>query len=272
MLISYNTRSSSWRRAIKDISEGTFGTFFWFHLAWQDINLRYSRSMIGPFWITISMGIMVGAMGPLYGRLFHQPTGQYLQYLAVSFATWMFISNQIIESCKAFISASEFIHQVKLPLTVHLHRVLTRNIIIFGHNLLVVIVVLFFFPPTQFIPVLLAPVGLFMVLLNLTWIGIVLSTLSARFRDIPLMVASVIQLAFFLTPIVWKRDLLADSGYRLVADGNMLYHFMEVIRAPLIGQYPAAFSWAFVGISSLLGWTLALSLFRRFRSRVAYWV
>ncbi len=268
--LSHNKQLTSLRLAINDIYGGTFGTDVWFHLAWHDIKQRYARSMIGPFWMTISMAALLCAMGPLYARLFKQEAGAYFQYISVSFVLWGFISSQISESCAAFISADGFIKQVKLPLTVHLHRVLARNIIIFAHNLLVVVVVLSFYPPERFLPVLLAPVGLALVLINLMWIGIVLSTLSARFRDIPQMVTSVMLLFFFLTPIVWKRGLLAGST--LVADANPLYHFVEIIRAPLLGHYPTYLSWTFLGVMGLLGWVFALAIFRRYRSRVAYWV
>lgn len=216
------------------------------------------------------MGLMVSAMGPLYGRLFNQPVGPYFQYLVVSFTIWIFVSSHISESCTAFISAAGFIKEHKLPLTAHLNRVLARNLIIFAHNFLVVIVVLFFFPPTRFAPVLLAPVGLMVVLLNLTWIGIVLSTLSSRFRDIPQTVPSIMQLFFFLTPIVWKKDLLGGSS--LTVDANIFYHLIEVIRAPLLGEYADAFSWKFLCVSGLLGWVVALALFRRYRSRIVYWL
>ena len=269
-MISYNSNMSSWRHAVKDIKEGTFGTFVWFHLAWQDIRLRYRRSIIGPFWITLSMGLFVCAMGPLYGKLLHQEIGPYFQYIVVSFIIWSFLASQINESCTAFIGAEGFIKQIKMPLSIHLHRVMARSVIMLAHNLLVVIIVLFFFPPKQFVTLLLAPVGFALVLINLAWIGFVLSILCARFRDIPQAVTSVMQLVFFLTPIVWKRELLGNHA--IVADLNILYHFMEIIRAPLLGAYPTRLSYAFVIVSALIGWTVALLLFRRFRSRIVYWV
>ena len=124
--------------ALKDIYEGTLGTHLWFHLSWMDIKQRYRRSTLGPFWITISTGIMLGAMGPVYAKLFNQPVGAYFQHLAISFIVWNLVSGQIIESCSAFISAEGLIKQIKLPLILHLNRMLSRNIIAFVHNIIII--------------------------------------------------------------------------------------------------------------------------------------
>src|SRR5262245_33855549 len=110
-------------------------------LGWQDIKQRYRRSVIGPFWITISYGAMVAGMGPLYGRLLQQDVSAYLPYLAVSFVVWFLISGIINDACNAFIGAEGYIKEVRLPLTVHVLRIVWRNVIIFVHNCLIVIIV-----------------------------------------------------------------------------------------------------------------------------------
>jgi ABC-type polysaccharide/polyol phosphate export permease len=217
------------------------------------------------------MGVMLGGMGPLYAQLFNQPIGSYFQHLAVSFVVWNFISSQINESCNTFVSAEGLLKQIKLPFTLHLNRLLARNIIIFFHNFVVAIVVLCFIPPQQLTPLLIFPVGLFLVIINLSWIGLFLSIISARFRDIPLAVTSIMQLAFFLTPIVWKRELLTGKS-TLVADANVLYHMVDVVRAPLLGLYPAMLTWIVLSLMALTGWIVTFLLFSRFRSRIVYWV
>ena len=57
-------------------------------LAWLDIKLKYRGSVLGPFWLTISTGVMVGAMGTLYGTLFHMDLKTYLPFLALSLVLW----------------------------------------------------------------------------------------------------------------------------------------------------------------------------------------
>jgi homopolymeric O-antigen transport system permease protein len=257
-------------KALGDVRQAFLGPPIWFHLAWQEIKQRYRRSMIGPFWLTISTGVMVCAMGPLYSRLMSQPVGSYFQYLSVSLITWQFMSGCINESCTAFIGSERFIKQIRLPLTTYLLKMIARNLIIFAHNAAILIVVLLIFPPTDAVAMLLAPLGFALVVGNLLWISYVLAVICARFRDIPQIVASIVQILFFLTPIVWRVDPTDLS--RPVAELNPFYHLMEVLRAPLLGAYPATLSWAVSGIGALFGSFAALLLFGRFRSRIAYWL
>lgn len=255
---------------LQDIGEGLFGSFAWFYMAWQDVRQRYRRSTLGPFWITISTGILVSAMGPLYGKLFNQPIGPYFQHIVVSFVVWTFISSFVNESCTAFISGESIIKNVKLPLVIHPLRVLAKNLMMLGHNFLVVIVTLFFLPPERIDVTLLAVIGLFLVVVNLFWIGLLLAIVCARFRDIPQIVGGIVQVAFFLTPIVWKADMLGEN--RHVADWNFLYHLIEVVRTPLLGQFPSQLSWWVVSVGAVMGTVAALVFFSRFRSRIAYWL
>ncbi len=261
---------SQLQKGVTDIQQGLFGTQLWFHLAWQDIKQRYRRSVIGPFWITISTGLMVAAMGPLYGALLNQEIGPYLQHLGISLIIWLFISGVVNDSCTAFIGASGYIKEINLPLSVHLLRVLARNVIVFAHNAAIILVLVIAFPPDEISKVFTSGVGLIVVIGNLFWVGLVVALLCARFRDIPQIVANLIQVAFFISPILWKADMLGPN--RIIADVNPLYHLVELIRAPLVGQAVALLSWSVAFGMLIFGSIFALALFSRFRSRVAYWI
>src|SRR6267378_3103937 len=97
--------------AIKDMKDGLLNVHIWTVLAWQEIKQRYRRSVLGPFWLTISTGALVGGMGPLYGRLFGLDISTYFPYLAISFVVWLFLAGIISDACTAFISAEGFIKQ-----------------------------------------------------------------------------------------------------------------------------------------------------------------
>src|SRR6476661_5421011 len=128
--------------ALKDVRDGICSIHIWPMLGWQDIKQRYRRSKIGPFWITISTGVLIGSMGPLYGKLLQQDISSYFPYLAIGFVTWMFISGLIIDGCNAFTGAEGYIKEVKLPLTVHVLRVVWKNLLMFAHNAVIVLLVL----------------------------------------------------------------------------------------------------------------------------------
>ena len=243
---------------------------FW-GLAMQDIKQRYRRSMLGPLWITASTGVMVGAMGPLYGLLLGQSVGSYTQYLAISIVLWMFISTTVNEAGNVFVGSENFIKQVYMPLSVFVYRMLARNLIMMAHNLLVVLLVLLVLPPAHFHTLWIVPLGFILVVANLTWIVFLLGLLGTRFRDIPQIVINLVQVAFFMSPIIWRADMLGPNA-KFLADFNPLYHFMEIVRAPLLGEAVRGISWLVSFGLLLVGGVTTFLAFARLRWRVPYWL
>ena len=257
-------------QAIVDIVRGMRDYHLWGLLAWQDIRQRYRRSTIGPFWLTISMGALVGGLGMLYAGLFRVQVADYLPFVAAGFVLWGFVSGVINEGCTAFIDAAAIIKQMRLPLSVHVFRVVWRNLIIMAHNVVIYFVVAVVFSVWPGWTGLLAVPGLVLLALNGVWIGMLFGVLSARFRDVPQIAASVVQVAFFLTPIIWKPEQLPERA--LVLQLNPFFHALELVRAPLLGQVPGTISWITTLAVTGVGWVLTLVIYRRYRWRIAYWV
>jgi len=257
-------------RAWRDIAEGIAQFQIWAALAWQEVRQRYRRSMLGPFWLTISTGAMLLAMGPLYGNLLGQDIATYFPYLAVGFVVWLFLAALTNESCFAFTAAEGYIKNVKLPLTVHVMRVIWRNIIVFAHNLVIIVVVIVFTAPPASWHLLEVPLGILLISANAVWVGLFLGLLCARFRDIPQIVASLVQVTFFLTPILWQAGMLGKNVW--AAQINPYFHFIEIVRQPILGSSAGAESWLIVIAITVLGSCGTLLFFARFRARLAYWV
>ena len=93
---------------------------------------------------------------------------------------------------------------------------------------------------------------------------------SARFRDVPQLINSVVQIVFFVTPIMWKPELLRNATY--IAELNPFYHLIEIVRAPLLGSLPSANSYLAVLLITLINLIFVGAFFARFRSRISYWV
>jgi ABC-type polysaccharide/polyol phosphate export permease len=259
------------KKALSDLTTGVFLFDIWWGLAWQEIIQRYARSIIGPFWLTLSMGVLIAVMGPLYGVLFGQNIAGYIQYLALSMILWGFISSCLNEAGSVFISAEGYIKQVSLPLSIYVLKLITKNLLIFFHNAVVGFIVLIFLPPAHFQSIWMVPLGLLLVVANLFWFVLLVGMVSARYRDFPQLVTNLVTVMFFLSPIMWKTDMLTKNQ-RFLADINPLYHMIEIIRAPLLGTSIHIYSWFYCIGLLIFGSILAFAIFVRFRARVAYWL
>lgn len=256
--------------ALVDIVRGAHAFHLWGLLGWQDIRRRYRRSRLGPLWLTISMGILVAVLGMLYGALWDVEISDYAPFLALGFIVWGLISAMVVEGCSAFIGSANIIKQVSLPLSVHVYRIVWRNLIILFHNAAIFVVVAIMFSVWPGWAGILALPGLMLLCLNGAWMGLLTGLVSARYRDVPPIVNSIMRVAVFVTPVIWMPELLPQRTALL--DFNPFFHLLELVRAPLLGQVPAAASWLAVAGMTFTGWLVTFALFCRYRWRVSYWV
>ena len=242
----------------------------WVLMGWDDIRQRYRRSVIGPFWITLSMAVFILVLGVIYSRLFHVELENYLPYLTVGYVVWGFMSAAVNDSCIAFIEGSRIIKQIKLPYSIYILRVVWRNFIIFLHTIVIFIPVAIIFRVEPSLTMLYEIPGLLLVGVNLIWLTTVVAILSTRYRDIQPIVGTVIQLGMFATPIMWTVSALGDS--KIVAEVNPVYHLIEITRAPLLGMAPEPRSWLVACALAVVGSVLAIALMVRASRRIVFWL
>ena len=242
-------------------------------LAWQDIRQAYRRSAIGPFWITIGMAVQIITMGLVFSLIFKTETREYIPFLAASILIWGFVSTTLLEGCSSLITAESLIKQLNLPTGVYVLRTLFKNLFTFAHNIVLIpIVFLVFMKPISLESLLLIP-GIFLVTVNLGWLTLLLGMISARYRDFPPIINSLITIGFFITPVMWSPDLVGDNELaHLLLGLNPLYHLLQVLRLPLLGQIPTLANWSITLAMCFVGWTLAGLFYKKFRSQIAYWV
>jgi lipopolysaccharide transport system permease protein len=257
-------------RALDDLCSGLRRWRLALALARLDIRNRYRGSVLGPFWMTASTAIMVAAIGVLYATLFRLQLREYLPFLAVSLLVWTTISQTVTDACNSLISSEAVIRQLPLPYTVYILRFVLRNAIIAAHSLPLILVVLLACGVVPGPGALFSLVGLALLAVNAFVTGLFLGMVCARFRDIPQIVVSAMQLFFFLSPVLWKPELLGPHQVWLPL--NPFYVLMETVRGPLIAGGTSGLIWLAALLYTLLAAAGAFSFFVRFRGRIAFWV
>jgi len=270
--VVYAAGSRSWRRAFGDLAQGWRQRPLWGYLGWQDIKQRYRRSVLGPLWISISMGVIATAMGILYGALFGEEITTFLPYVATGLLIWNFVNGCILEGSEVFIANEGLIKFLPAPLSLHIYRLVWRQTLFFAHNLVVWVILMIVFPQPLGWSLLLAIPAFVVLVINGAWIAVLTGIIATRFRDIPPIIASLANLLFFMTPIVWSYERLRTNPLAAYIELNPVMHFVEIIRQPMLGLPIMGRHWAVVGIITVVGCLAALVCLRNYRSRVAYWV
>jgi ABC-type polysaccharide/polyol phosphate export permease len=266
-----STRVRKTAAAVRDVAAGLCRWPLWTALGWFDVKQKYRRAVLGPFWITISMGVLVVSLGVIYAGLFRQDVNVLLPHIAAGFIVWSLIATTLTESASAFISAEGFIKHGGLPLSLHVFRVLYRNVIAAAHNLAVMVLVYVWQPHLLTSNLALLPLGVLLVVCALLPVSAITAILGTRFRDLPPIIASVLQVLLFVSPIMYDPDALPAS-LRLLTNLNPITYLVEAVRSPLLGTAPTAGTYlVLASLSSLAGFA-AFTLFRQTRARIAYWL
>ena len=116
-----------------------------------------------------------------------------------------------------------------------------------------------------------------LLVVNGVWVAMFFGMVATRFRDVAPLLEALVQLLFYVTPIVWTTRTLKEQGgvvekRAMLAEINPLFHYLEIVRAPLIDEPLATYHWGIVIACTVAGVLITLLAMKRWRFRVPYWV
>jgi lipopolysaccharide transport system permease protein len=264
-----NRQRLTWARCRADIAPFVTRHVTWRALAAGDIKSKYRRTLLGPWWITATNGVTALIMGLVAGRFLGADMKTYLPHFMVSVTIWNFISSSLSESCYTMINAGGIIKAVDMPILIHVMRMVQRNLIIFLHNFAIVPVIWLIQPWPVGFEILLALAGLAIVYVFVVSASTIISMICVRYRDVPAVMASLLQLLFFISPIIWIPSQIRGGG--LVVAINPIAYLLAITRDPIMGVAPNPTNWI-IAVGFVAALTAAMFyIYARYRSRVVYW-
>ncbi len=258
-----------YRLGIVDILRSFRHTNLWAILGYYDFILRYRRAFVGPFWETLTIAIWVLGLGVVFSSVLRQRDESYLAFLAVGFVLWTYMSSMVASSTTVFTSKSDLILSVNNPLYTYALRHIVVHIAKFVFHLPVPATALLIAAPSWGWNTLMAAPGILSILLASLWVAPLLGFLGARYRDLTYLINVAMRLLFFMTPVFWRAEDLA--GRTFLTQINPFAHFLEVARAPLIGESASGAAWLLVLLINAVGLTTTLLLYGRFRRQLVFW-
>jgi lipopolysaccharide transport system permease protein len=269
MQVSNNRSRYSWSQAWADIRPVVTRNRTWRMLAYYDIRSKYRRTHLGPWWITATNGVMALIIGMASGKFLGADMNEYLPHFVVSVTIWNFISASFGDAGSTLINAAGLIKAINLPVIIHIMRMIQRNFIIFLHNIVIVPILWVFLPWNTSVSMLLAVFGFAIVYLFVTAGSIVISMISVRFRDIPQVVGSLLQVLFFISPIIWMPSQFKNAS--VVISLNPITYLLKVTRDPIMSRSVPAVDWFIAASFAVTAVFIAALIYSRYRARVVFW-
>jgi ABC-type polysaccharide/polyol phosphate export permease len=257
--------------AVADIKAGWARLDLVWELAWDDIRQRYRRTALGPFWVVIGIGLWVSMTGFIGMSLFQTDLKSYFSNVAVGMVLWIFLSNMLNEGTTLLQHNGNLILNTNIPISLYLVRLYLRNVLLFLHYLTIPLIVMLILGVTPNIDMLFVLPAFVLYSISGLCIATIFSFICARYRDLQQAVVALMQVVPLVTPILWKREFLSPDK-RWIADVNPLYHYVNLIRAPIAGTPIDPLSFQVVGITTVVLVALAWLSFVLFNKKAAYWI
>jgi lipopolysaccharide transport system permease protein len=207
-----------------------------YFLVWRDLKLRYKQTVLGASWVILQPVLMTLIFVVFLGHVVRVPTGSvpYPLFLYAAILAWTFFSNAVANSSLSLVGNSSIIRKVYFPrviaplaaVAVRLSDFLILFIILLG------LLVYYGIHPSW--KLLLMPLLVSHLTLLATAIGVWLSALNVKYRDIGTVVPVVLQLWMFASPIIYPASLLSPR-WRPIYNLNPLAGIIENFRASLFG-------------------------------------
>ncbi|VIO79021.1 Alpha-D-kanosaminyltransferase [Bradyrhizobium ivorense] len=238
-------------------------------LAWSDMRHRYVRSLLGPFWMSIQMAIMVAVLGSVIGHLSNASAVARLPMLAASLTAWTFLNGVVLDATTALQNSASLIKDRALPPVIFLLQCTFRQALFALHNATVPLALWLALTPRDFGGALAALPGLALFIVCTLALSLVLGALATRYRDIKPIIESSLTLAFLASPIIWTPEMIDRNA--AVMRLNPLTHLFAIWRDPLATGQVATTSLLYV-LGCLAALAVAATVTIARLRKAAFWI
>ena len=235
-----------------------------------DLHLRYNRSRIGPFWITISTAILIFGLTFVNNSIFNTPIKEALIWITIGIVIWQYISSIILESLDLFDNQK----MLNLPITFFDRTTFSvfKNLIILFHNFLLVLILLIYFKiSVTKIHYFSLIYGFVLLIINSFSFTIIFGLLCLRFRDFIAIIKNLTYLLFLVTPIFWMPENISKNR-SFILEYNILYQILQSVRDPLIGKQLSTYNLYLTFIFTLCFLILAIFQYKKFYKKAKFWI
>lgn len=238
-------------------------------LAWSDMRHRYVRSLLGPFWMSLQMAIVVAVLGSVIGQMSNADVLTRLPMLALSMTAWTFLNSVVLDATTALQNSASLIRDRALPPVIFLLQCTFRQGLFALHNACVPLVLWLFLSPHDLSHALAALPGLLLFVVSTFALSLVLGAMATRYRDLKPIIESTLMLAFLASPIIWSSEMIKHRS--TVMRINPLTHLFAVWREPLAGGHvdPVSIVYVLVALALLIVASVLTLLHLR---KAAFWI
>jgi lipopolysaccharide transport system permease protein len=223
-----------------------------YFLTWRDVKVRYKQTLLGVAWAVMQPLFTMLIFTLLFGRLagMDARTGgiPYPIFAYAGLLPWTFFSNAITSSGNSLVGSSNLITKVYFPRMIIPGAAVSAGLVDFSIGFVLLVGLMIYYKVAITLNILLFPGLVLLTTMLAIGVGMWLSALNVKYRDIRFALPFIVQLWMFLSPVIYPATLLPEK-WRWAFELNPLTGIIEGYRSSLLGQ---AINWTSLGISTLI--------------------
>jgi len=211
-----------------------------YFLIWRDIKVRYKQTALGAAWAIIQPLFSMLIFSLFFGRLAKMPSDglPYPLFSLAALVPWTFFANGLNQSSNSLVASANLLKKVYFPRLVIPIATVLAGVIDFALSFIVLLGLMAFYGIAPTINLLWMPLFLLLALVTSLGVGLWMSALNVKYRDVRYIVPFIIQVWMFSTPIVYPSSLL-PATWRTVYGLNPMVGVVEGFRWALLGTNTA---------------------------------
>lgn len=215
-----------------------------YFLVWRDIKVLYAQTILGFSWAILNPLVQIVLFTVIFGNVAKISTDgiPYILFSTVAIIPWTYMSEAMVNSSQSLVSGQNMLGKVYFPRMIFPLTPLLSKLVDFGFSLLILIGVMLYYDVAPTWNMLWLPLFLAMMVIVPAGIGLWLSTLAIRFRDVKFAMQYMIRLLIYSAPILYTASSIPEQ-YRLIYSLNPIVGVIEGFRAVLLGT---PIPWQFV--------------------------
>jgi ABC-type polysaccharide/polyol phosphate export permease len=248
--------------------------YFWWALVRIDLRKRYRGSAIGMGWSLLQPIAMTAVLCTVFSQIFHAEVRTYAPFLLAGLTVWNFITTVMMQGCQCFFGGEAYIRQHPAPLAIYPLRVTLGASVHLVLGILVVLSMAWCLHGFSNLRALIGLVPALVLLLVFGWsLGICTGVVNVLFQDTMHLTEILLQILFYLTPILYSADLLRQRHLAWFLGMNPMAAFLDLVREPILeGRFPSWEVFALAGAGALLPAAGAALLLSRIERRLVFYL
>ncbi|MDH5700515.1 MAG: ABC transporter permease [Nitrospirota bacterium] len=225
-----------------------------YFLVWRDIKTLYAQTVLGFSWAILNPLIQIIIFGIIFGKIAKVSTDgiPYILFSSVAIIPWAYIAQAMTQSSQCLIQGSSILGKVYFPRLIFPITPVLAKLVDFGISMLIILCIMLYYRVFPTWNLVWFPVFVGMMISIPLGVGLWLSSLAIRFRDIRHAMPFFIQMLMYTAPIVYSASSIPE-GYRLLYSLNPIVGVIEGLRACLLGTpIPWLYIWPGILTAALL--------------------